>query len=86
MTTNSDLKQRAESILRLIEQRDELTADIKAAFDAAASVGFNKTAMRKAIKIAGMSSDKRAKHEQDAQEVQLYLFEIEGREMAEAAQ
>jgi uncharacterized protein (UPF0335 family) len=86
MTTNSDLRQRAQSILRLMEQRDELTADIKAAFDAAASVGFNKTAMRKAIKVAAMSSDKRAKHEADAQEAQLYLFEIEGREMREAAE
>jgi uncharacterized protein (UPF0335 family) len=86
MTTNSDLKQRAESILRLIEQRDELTADIKAAFDAAKSVGFNAAAMRKAVRIAAMSSDKRAKHEQEAEEVQLYLFEIEGRSMKEAAE
>lgn len=86
MIQNSDLRDRAQSILRLMEQRDDLTADIKAAFDAAASVGFNKSAMRKAIKVAAMSSDKRAKHEQDAQEAQLYLFEIEGREMRAAAE
>lgn len=86
MTTNSDLRQRAESILRLIEQRDELTADIKAAFDAAASVGFNKTAMRKAIKIASMSSDKRAKHDTEQMDLELYLAEIEGRSMKEAAE
>ncbi len=86
MTTNSDLKQRAESILRLIEQRDELSADIKAAFDAAASVGFNKSAMRKAVRIAAMSSKTRQKYEAEAEEVQLYLAEIEGREMREAAE
>lgn len=86
MTTNSDLKQRAESILRLIEQRDELSADIKAAFDAAKSVGFNPSAMRKAVRIAAMSSEKREKHEAEAEEVQLYLFAIEGREIREAAE
>lgn len=86
MTTNSDLRQRAESILRLIEQRDELSADIKAAFDAAKSVGFNAAAMRKAVRIAAMSSKKRQKYEAEAEEVQLYLFEIEGRSMKEAAE
>lgn len=86
MTTNSDLKQRAERILRLIERRDELSADIKAAFDAAKSVGFNAAAMRKAIKIAAMSSDKRAKHDSEQMDLELYLAEIEGRSMKEAAQ
>lgn len=86
MTTNSNLKQRAESILRLIEQRDELTADIKAAFDAAKSVGFNPSAMRKAVKIAAMSSDKRAKHDSEQMDLELYLAEIEGREIREAAE
>ena len=84
--TNSDLRQRAQTIQALIEQRDDITAEIKACFDSAASAGFNKSAMRKAIKVANMSEDKRAKHEMDAQEVQLYLFEIEGRQMREAAQ
>lgn len=86
MTTNSDLKQRAESILRLIEQRDELSADIKAAFDAAKSVGFNAAAMRKAVRIAAMSADKRAKHDTEQMDLELYLAEIEGREMREAAE
>ena len=63
-----------------MEQRDELTADIKAAFDAAKSAGFNAAAMRKAIRIAAMSADKRAKHDAQEQEAQLYLFEIEGRQ------
>lgn len=84
--TNSDLKQRAESIMRLIEQRDELSADIKAAFDAAKSVGFNAAAMRKAIRIATLDSDKRAKHESEQMDLELYLAEIEGKALREAAE
>lgn len=81
---NSDLRQRAESIMRLMEQRDELTMDIKAAFDAAASVGFNKAAMRKAIKVAALDADKRAKHESEQSDLILYLAEIEGKQMEAA--
>lgn len=84
MKTNSDLRQRAVSIMRLMEQRDELTMDIKAAFDAAASVGFNKAAMRKAIRVAALDADKRAKHESEQSDLILYLAEIEGRQMEAA--
>ena len=84
--TNSDLKQRAQSIMSLIEQRDELSADIKAAFDAAASVGFNKQAMRKAIRIATLDSAKREKHESEQMDLEMYLAEIEGKHMREAAE
>ena len=83
--TNSDLKQRAQSIIRLIEQRDELSADIKAAFDAAASVGFNKQAMRKAIRIATLDSAKREKHENEQMDLEMYLAEIEDKPMREVA-
>lgn len=85
MKTNSDLRQRAESIMRLEEQRDELTADIKAAYDAAASVGFNKAAMKRAIKISRMDATKRAKHDSSQLDLELYLAEIEGKQMREAA-
>lgn len=84
MRSNSDLRSRAESIMRLMEQRDELTMDIKAAFDAAASVGFNKAAMRKAIRIAGMDATKREKHNSEQMDLELYLSEIEGRQMEAA--
>lgn len=86
MRSNSDLRSRAESIMRLMEQRDELTMDIKAAFDAAASVGFNKQAMRKAIRIASMDATKREKHNSEQMDLELYLAEIEGRQMREAAE
>lgn len=84
--SNSDLRQRAESIGRLMDQRDELSEDIKAAFEAAASAGFNKSAMRKAISIARMDAAKRAKHDAGQMDLELYLAELEGRQkMAEAA-
>lgn len=82
---NSDLRERAESIMRLMDQRDELTLDIKAAFDAAASVGFNKKAMRKAIKIASMDAAKREKHDSEQMDLEVYLSEIEGRQERAAA-
>lgn len=84
--TNSDLKARAQTIQALIEQRDDITAEIKACYDSAASAGFNKSAMRKAIKVAGMSDEKREKHESDQSDLILYLAEIEGRQMREAAE
>jgi uncharacterized protein (UPF0335 family) len=84
--TNSDLKARAQTIQALIEQRDDITAEIKACYDSAVSAGFNKSAMRKAIKVASMSDDKREKHESEQSDLLLYLAEIEGRQMKEAAQ
>lgn len=84
--TNSDLRARALTISALIEQRDDISAEIKACYDSAASAGFNKSAMRKAIKVAGMSDEKREKHESEQSDLLLYLAEIEGRQMREAAE
>lgn len=84
--TNSDLKARAMTIQALLEQRDDISAEIKACFDSAASAGFNKSAMKKAIKITSMDADKRAKHDTEQMDLELYLREIEGREMREAAE
>ncbi len=84
--SNSDLRQRAESIGRLMDQRDELSEDIKAAFDAAKAVGFNAQAMRKAIAVARMDRAQRERHESQQADLFLYLAEIEGRKLAEAAE
>ena len=84
--TNSDLKARAMTIQALLEQRDDISAEIKACFDSAASAGFNKSAMRRAIKITSMDADKREKHDTEQMDLELYLREIEGREMREAAE
>lgn len=85
MKTNSDLRSRAEHIMRLMDQRDELNEDIKNSFDVAKSVGFNPTAMRKAISVARMEAGKRAKHDQGQMDLELYLAEIEARELVGAA-
>lgn len=84
--TNSDLRARALTISALIEQRDDISAEIKACFDSAASAGFNKSAMKKAIKITTMDADKREKHDTEQMDLELYLREIEGRELREAAE
>lgn len=86
MITNSDIRARAQTIQSLIEQRDDITAEIKACYDSAASAGFNKSAMRRAIKITTMDADKREKHESEQSDLLLYLAEIEGRQMREAAE
>jgi uncharacterized protein (UPF0335 family) len=80
--SNSDLRSRAEHIMRLMDQRDEIAEDIKNSFDVAKSVGFNPSAMRKAISVARMEAGKRAKHDQGQMDLELYLAEIEARELA----
>jgi len=77
---NSDLRSRAEHIMRLMDQRDEIAEDIRNSFDVAKSVGFNPAALRKAIAVARMEAGKRAKHDQAQGELELYLAEIEARE------
>lgn len=84
--SNSDLKKRAEHIMRLMDQRDEIAEDIKNSFDVAKSVGFNPAALRKAIAVARMEASKRAKHDQGQMDLELYLSEIEARELREAAE
>lgn len=83
--TNSDLRRIGERIGRLMDERDERTADIKAEIDAAKSKGFNPAALRKAIAIARMDSAKRAKHDAAQMDLEVYLAELEGREMEAAA-
>lgn len=85
--TNSDLRARAERIAQLEEAAKDARDDVKAAYDAAASAGYTKTALRKAVRINGLSADKRAKHDSEQTDLELYLAEIEGRNvMREAAE
>ena len=84
MKTNSDLRQRAESAGRLLDQIDDLKIELKALFEIAASDGFNAKALRQAIKIARMDATKRAKHDSSQLDIEIYLAEIEGRQMEAA--
>lgn len=83
---NSDLAARAERLAKLTEIADEARLDLKAAYDAAASQGYSKTALRKAVKVHMLDAKKRAKHDQEQMDLELYLSEIEGRSMREAAE
>lgn len=85
MKSNSDLRARAEHIMRLMDQRDEIAEDIRNSFDVAKSVGFNSAALRKAISVARMDAKKRAVHDTGQQDLEIYLAEIEARELVGAA-
>ena len=84
--TNSDLRERALRLIELEERAEDAKLDLKAAYDAAASVGYTKAALKRAIKINRMDADKRAKHDSDQADLILYLEEMEGRRMLQAAE
>lgn len=86
MRTNSDLRQRAERIGSLLDQLDDLKVELKAAYEIAKSDGFNPAALRKAIAIARMDDAKREKHDSAQSDLLIYLDEIEGRQLREAAE
>ena len=80
MTTNSDLRERAERIAKLEEIATEAKADVKAAYDAARSAGHTPSALRKAIENHTLDDSKQM-------DLEMYLAEIEGRNvMREAAE
>ena len=84
--TNSDLRSRALEIIRLQEVAEEAKEAVKVAFEVAENVGFTKKALRQAIKVHRMDADKRAKHDSEPMDLELYLAEIEGRRLSEAAE
>lgn len=84
--SNSDLKERALRIIQLEEAAEEAKLDVKAAYDAAESVGYTKKALRQAVKLHRMDADKRAKHDSNQLDLELYLAEIEGRQLRDAAE
>lgn len=84
--TNSDLRARAERLAKLQEAVKDAQDDLKGAYDAAASAGYSKAALRKAVKIHTLEGQKRAKYDSEQMDLELYLAEIEGRSMREAAE
>ena len=84
--TNSDLRERADRLAKLHEDVEEAQAELKGAYDAAASAGYSKAALKKAMKIHTLDAAKRAKHDSAQMDLELYLAEIEGRSMREAAE
>jgi uncharacterized protein (UPF0335 family) len=84
--TNSDLRQRAQEIARLHDVAEEAKQILAEAYDAAASDGYSKPALRKAVKIYRMEPDKRAKFDGEQTDIEQYLAEIERGELLEAAE
>jgi uncharacterized protein (UPF0335 family) len=84
--TNSDLRDRANKIIRLMEQRDEIAVEITDRFQDAKNAGFTVSALKRAIKVSRLDADKRAKHESEQMDLEMYLAEIEGRPLREAAE
>lgn len=84
--TNSDLSARARSIMALEDQKRDIADEITERYADARNAGFTVSALKRAIKIARMDSDRRAKHEAEQSDLILYLAEIEGRNLREAAE
>lgn len=78
--TNARLQFHADRIRRLEEERLALAADTKEALEEAKSEGFTPSALKKAIKINSLDADKRAKHDAEQGDFELYLAQLEGRE------
>lgn len=84
--TNSDLSRRSSHIINLMEQIEELKLEIKDAYENASSEGFTASALRAAIKIHRLEAKARDRHDKAQSDMFLYLDEIEGKAMAEAAE
>lgn len=83
---NSDLRDRAARLMHLEEQLEDAKLDLKAAYEAAASAGYTASALKEAIKRHRMDATKRAKIDSRQLDLEMYLAELEGRQMAEAAE
>lgn len=84
--SNSDLRQRAAFISALMDQRDDIDVEIKAAFEIAKSQGYSPASLRKAIKVNRMDGKQREKFDDGQMHFNLYLEEIEGTAMRSAAE
>lgn len=76
--TNSDLAERAEKIIKLMEMAEDLKTEIKDRYDDAKNSGYTVAALKKAIKVHRMDADKRAKHESAQLDFETYLSGLEG--------
>jgi uncharacterized protein (UPF0335 family) len=79
IATNDRLKHHASNISRLEEERAELGQVIKEHYDTAKNEGFTVKALKQAIKIHSMDQDKRAKHDAEQMDLELYLQQLEGK-------
>lgn len=80
--TNSDLRSRAQTIVALMDQADEIKTEIADRFQDAKNAGLTVSALRTAIRIHRLDGAKRAKHDAAQMDLEMYLSEIEGRREA----
>jgi uncharacterized protein (UPF0335 family) len=85
MNTNSELQSIAANITRLDNLIDDYKEERKAAYEIAASKGYNAKALRKAIKVSSMDAKQRDRHDNEQGDLLRYLEEIEGEERRDAA-
>jgi uncharacterized protein (UPF0335 family) len=76
--TNAALMSYVDRVTRLEEQRSEIAEEIKEAYEDAKNEGFTPSALKRAIKIHSMDAEKRAKHDAEQLDLELYLQQIEG--------
>jgi len=79
--TNARLQEIALQIGRLEEERKALASDIADKYAEAKSDGFTPSALRKAIKIYAMDGEQRGKHDAEQMDIEIYLAQMEGREI-----
>lgn len=81
--TNARLQHYANEIGRCEDQKAAASEAIKDLYDAAKSEGFTPSALKKAIKIHAMDAAKREKHDAEQTDLEIYLAQLDGREIAE---
>jgi uncharacterized protein (UPF0335 family) len=79
--TNARLQFHADRIRRLEEERLALAADTKEALEEAKAEGFTPSALKKAIKIHAMDKSRREKHDAEQMDLELYLAQLDGKEI-----
>jgi uncharacterized protein (UPF0335 family) len=86
MTSNSDLARRIAAIASLEDQRKDITTEIADRYQDAKNHGITVPAMRRAVKVYRMDAARRAKHDSEQMDFEMYLSEVEGRQLREAAE
>lgn len=74
---NNTLKTYAERISRLEAQKAEIASDIKDLYTEAGATGFDKKALKRAIKIASMNAEARRKQKEEDEVLGVYLQQLD---------
>ena len=81
IATNDRLKGYAERIIAHEQNIADHREMLKEIFEEAKSDGYTPKALKQAIKIHSMDQDKRAKFDAEQTDLEIYLAQLEGREI-----